>query len=363
MVGHQVSCGTVSEPLIRRGRGDPAEVEAQTPESAVCASTSPGKLHPRRSPSDALPAERDLSPAELARYARHYPIPGIGVEGQRRLAGARVLVVGAGGLGSPVLLYLAAAGVGTIGIVDDDVVDTTNLQRQVIHKMSDVGQPKVESAARAIAELNPHVAVVPHPVRLGAENALDLLRGYDLVCDGADNFPTRYLVSDAAEILGMPVVWGSILQCAGQASVFWANPPAADVCRDQGDILGIGDETPRSARGAATSAGWARSWQEESDGAGQGDAVGQERGVTLRDVFPTPPPPGSVPNATIAGVLGATAATIGSVMAAEAIKLITGAGTPLLGRLVVFDSLAMTWSEIPVRRDPNRAPVRSLAKN
>jgi adenylyltransferase/sulfurtransferase len=266
-------------------------------------------------PNGPSSAGRDLSPVELARYARHYPIPGIGQSGQRRLANARVLVVGAGGLGSPVLLYLAAAGVGTIGIVDNDVVDTTNLQRQVIHGMPDVGQAKAQSAARAIAELNPHVAVEPHAVRLTSENALDIMRGYDIVCDGADNFPTRYLVSDAAEILGLPVVWGSILQCAGQVSVFWANPPAT---------------TP---------------------------------GVTLRDVFPTPPPPGVVPNATIIGVLGAAVATIGSVMAAEAIKWITGAGEPLLGRLVVFDALAMTWSEIPVRRDPGRVPVRVLAAN
>jgi adenylyltransferase/sulfurtransferase len=250
---------------------------------------------------------RDLTDAELARYARHFPIPGFGVDGQRRLANARVLVVGAGGLGSPVLLYLAAAGVGTIGIVDDDVVDTTNLQRQVIHGVSGVGQPKADSAARAIAGLNPHVTAVPHRLRLTSENALDLLRDYDIVCDGCDNFPTRYLVSDAAEILGKPVVWGSILQCSGQVSVFWAP------------------------------------------------------GVTLRDVFPAPPPPGAVPDATIAGVLGATVATIGSVMAAEVVKLITGAGTPLLGRLVVFDSLAMTWSEISVCRDPHRPAVRALA--
>ena len=262
---------------------------------------------------------RDLTGAEADRYARHLALPGLGPEGQRRLAAARVLVVGAGGLGSPALLYLAAAGVGTIGIVDDDVVDVTNLQRQVAHGEADVGRPKTTSARATIAGLNPHVDVVEHPVRLGPDNVLDVLRGYDLVLDGADNFPTRYLVSDAAEILGLPVVWGSIDRFDGQVAVFWGAPRF------------------RTADGLAV-----------------------RRGATYRDVFPEPPPPGVVPDCATGGVLGAMCGTVGSVMATEAVKLVAGVGRPLLGRLAVYDALAPDWRELAVRPDPTREPVTEL---
>ncbi|WP_435738822.1 ThiF family adenylyltransferase [Cellulosimicrobium sp. PMB13] len=285
---------------------------------------------------------RELTTAELERYARHLSLPGVGPEGQRRLAEARVLVVGAGGLGSPALLYLAAAGVGTIGIVDDDVVDTSNLQRQVIHGGPDVGRRKVDSARDTIADVNPHVRVVEHAVRLDADNALDVLRGYDVVLDGADNFPTRYLVSDAAEVLGLPVVWGSIYRFQGQVSVFWGRPryasPVPDGAAPSGGGLAVGD-----APAPVT---------------GPGDA--DARGVTYRDVFPVPPPPGAAPDCATGGVLGAMCGTVGSVMATEAIKLVTGAGTTLLGRLAVYDALDLTWRQLTVRPDPTREPVSEL---
>lgn len=277
----------------------------------------------------------ELSTPELERYARHLALPGVGTEGQRRLAAARVLVVGAGGLGSPALLYLAAAGVGTIGIVDDDAVDTSNLQRQVIHGGSDVGRRKVDSARESIADVNPHVHVVEHALRLDADNALDVLRGYDVVLDGADNFPTRYLVSDAAEVLGLPVVWGSIYRFQGQVSVFWAAPRFA-----------VPDDAPLP------------------DAAGPDPAAGSgeqgPRGVTYRDVFPVPPPPGAAPDCATGGVFGAMCGTVGSVMATEAIKLVTGAGTTLLGRLAVYDALDLSWRQLTVRADPTREPVTAL---
>ncbi|PFG33940.1 molybdopterin-synthase adenylyltransferase MoeB [Sanguibacter antarcticus] len=253
-----------------------------------------------------------LSPTELARYARHLSLPQIGMSGQRRLKNARVLVVGAGGLGSPSLLYLAAAGVGTIGIVDDDVVDSSNLQRQVIHGTADVGRSKVESARDSVLAVNPDVDVRLHPVRLTAANALTVLEGYDLVLDGADNFATRYLVNDACTILGLPYVWGSIFRFQGQMSLFWSAPPA-----------GV-------------------------------DAV------TYRDLFPTPPPPGTVPSCAEGGVLGALCATVGSVMATEAVKLITGTGRTLLGRLAVYDALELTWRELAVEPDPALERVTEL---
>ncbi|RPF21797.1 ThiF family adenylyltransferase [Myceligenerans xiligouense] len=259
----------------------------------------------------------ELGRDELARYARHLALPGIGTDGQRRLRAARVLVVGAGGLGSPALLYLAAAGVGTIGVVDDDVVETSNLQRQVIHGQGDVGRAKTASAAATVREVNPHVHVVEHRERLTRHNALDVLAGHDLVLDGSDAFATRYLVSDAAEILGLPCVWGALHRFTGQVATFWA--------------------TPREHGGAA----------------------GRE-GVTYRDVFPVPPPPGASPDCATAGVLGAVCGTVGTVMATEAIKLITGAGRPLLGRLAVHDALEGTWRTLTVRPDPDRAPVTAL---
>lgn len=276
----------------------------------------------------------ELTTPELERYARHLALPGVGPEGQRRLAAARVLVVGAGGLGSPALLYLAAAGVGTIGIVDDDAVDTSNLQRQVIHGGSDVGRRKVDSARDTIADVNPHVHVVEHAVRLDADNALDVLRGYDVVLDGADNFPTRYLVSDAAEVLGLPVVWGSIYRFQGQVSVFWGAPRFV-----------VPDDVPRPGDPAPA-----------APGPGEHGA----RGVTYRDVFPVPPPPGAAPDCATGGVFGAMCGTVGSVMATEAIKLVTGAGSTLLGRLAVYDALDLSWRQLTVSPDPSREPVRAL---
>lgn len=249
----------------------------------------------------------DLTAEQLQRYARHLNLSGIGSTGQRRLLAARVLVVGAGGLGSPVLLYLAAAGVGTIGIVDPDLVDESNLQRQVIHGTSDVGRAKADSAAESIAAINPDVTVVRHRELLDPGNALPICRDYDLVVDGTDNFPTRYLVNDACELLGLPLVWGSILGFEGQASVFWSG-----------------------------------------------------RGPTYRDVFPTPPPPGSVPSCADGGVFGAMCGVIGSTMATEAIKLICGTGGGLLGRILVYDALTASFRTVAVRPDPTRPKVTEL---
>jgi len=249
----------------------------------------------------------ELTTEEVARYSRHLLLPDIGMEGQRRLKNARVLVMGAGGLGSPAITYLAAAGVGTIGVVDDDVVDESNLQRQVIHRTADIGRPKVDSAVDAVAALNPLVTIEPHHLRLTRENALDIVSRYDLVLDGADNFPTRYLVSDACELLGKPEVWGSVFRFDAQVSVFWAG-----------------------------------------------------QGPTYRDLFPEPPPPGAVPSCAEGGVLGAMVASVGSVMATEAVKLIVGSGRPLLGRLVVLDALDSTWRELRIAPLPGREPVTEL---
>lgn len=250
----------------------------------------------------------ELTPAEIERYSRHILIPQIGVTNQRRLKNARVLVIGAGGLGSPVLLYLAAAGVGTLGIIDNDTVELSNLQRQVIHSVTDVGRPKLESAAEAVTGLNPLVSVRLHPVWLDASNALTLFADYDLIIDGSDNFATRYLVSDAAAILGKPCVWGSILRFEGQVSVFW-----------------------------------------------------NENGPTYRDLYPEAPAAGTVPSCGEGGVFGMLCATIGSTMVAEAVKLITGVGRTLLGRVVLFDSLDSTWRELAVARDPASPPITGLA--
>src|SRR5215204_2098585 len=249
----------------------------------------------------------ELSKDEVARYSRHLIIPDVGMTGQRRLKNAKVLVVGAGGLGSPALLYLAAAGVGTLGIVDFDVVDESNLQRQIIHGQSDIGRPKSESARDSIREVNPLVRVNLHQVRLDSSNVLDIFRDYDLVVDGTDNFATRYLVNDACVLLGMPYVWGSIFRFEGQVSVFWA-----------------------------------------------------EHGPQYRDLYPEPPPPGMVPSCAEGGVLGVLCASIGSIMVTEAIKLITGIGEPLLGRLMVYDALEMTYRTIRVRKDPTAEPVTEL---
>ncbi|MEE2038625.1 adenylyltransferase/sulfurtransferase MoeZ [Nocardiopsis sp. CT-R113] len=249
----------------------------------------------------------ELTVDEVRRYSRHLIIPDVGMDGQKRLKNAKVLVVGAGGLGSPALLYLAAAGVGTLGIIDFDVVDESNLQRQVIHGQSDVGRPKAESARDSIKEVNPNVEVILHQDRLESDNALEIFAPYDLILDGTDNFATRYLVNDAAVLLNKPYVWGSIYRFDGQVSVFW-----------------------------------------------------NEYGPQYRDLYPEPPPPGMVPSCAEGGVLGVLCASIGSVMVNEAIKLITGIGDPLVGRLLIFDALEMTWREVKVRKDPDTEPVTEL---
>jgi len=244
----------------------------------------------------------DLSVDEVKRYSRHLIIPDVGMAGQKRLKNAKVLVVGAGGLGSPALLYLAAAGVGTLGIVDFDTVDESNLQRQIIHGVSDVGKSKAESARDSIAEVNPYVKVVLHKTRLESDNVMEIFEPYDLIIDGTDNFATRYLVNDACVLLHKPYVWGSIYRFDGQASVFWA-----------------------------------------------------DYGPCYRCLYPEPPPPGMVPSCAEGGVLGVLCASIGSIQVNEAIKLITGIGEPLLCSLMVYDALEMNYRKIKVRKDPNCA--------
>ncbi|BAH54669.1 adenylyltransferase/sulfurtransferase MoeZ [Rhodococcus pseudokoreensis] len=265
--------------------------------------------------TEALPPlvepDAELSRDEVARYSRHLIIPDVGMAGQKRLKNAKVLVIGAGGLGSPALLYLAAAGVGTLGIVEFDEVDMSNLQRQVIHGRSDVGRPKGESARDSIREINDNVDVRLHEFRLEPDNAVELFEQYDLILDGTDNFATRYLVNDAAVLAHKPYVWGSIYRFEGQASVFWEDAPNG-------------------------------------------------RGLNYRDLYPEAPPPGMVPSCAEGGVLGVLCASIGSIMATEAVKLITGIGESLLGRLMVYDALDMTYRTIALRRDPARTPVTEL---
>ena len=241
-----------------------------------------------------------LSPAELGRYARHLALPEVGPEGQARLKAARVLIVGAGGLGSPVALYLAAAGVGTIGLVDFDQVDASNLQRQILYGESDLGRRKTDAAAARLEDLNPHVRILRHDLRLDSDNALEVIAGYDIVVDGTDNFPTRYLVNDACVLLGKPYVYGSILRFEGQVSVF--------------------------------------------DG---------RHGPCYRCLFREPPPPGLVPSCAEGGVLGVLPGIIGSLQALEAMKLILGAGETLLGRLVLFDALELKFRELRLRKSPD----------
>jgi adenylyltransferase/sulfurtransferase len=249
----------------------------------------------------------ELTKDEVARYSRHLIIPDVGMEGQKRLKNAKVLVVGAGGLGSPALLYLAAAGVGTLGIVEFDQVDESNLHRQIIHGQSDIGRSKGESAKASIAEVNPFVRVNLHETHLTSDNALDVFRDYDLILDGTDNFATRYLVNDAAVLQGKPYVWGSIFRFEGQASVFW-----------------------------------------------------DQYGPNYRDLYPEPPPPGMVPSCAEGGVLGVLCASIGSIMVNEAIKLITGIGETLLGRLMIYDALEMSYRTVKIRKDPNAEPITEL---
>ncbi|MGI5167598.1 adenylyltransferase/sulfurtransferase MoeZ [Spirillospora sp. CA-253888] len=241
----------------------------------------------------------ELTRDEVNRYSRHLIIPDVGMAGQKRLKNAKVLCVGAGGLGSPALMYLAAAGVGTLGIIDFDVVDESNLQRQVIHRQSSLGLPKAESAAATVREINPLIDVVVHNVALDRDNVMDIFAQYDLILDGTDNFATRYMVNDAAVLLGKPYVWGSIYRFDGQASVFWA-----------------------------------------------------EHGPCYRCLYPEPPPPGMVPSCAEGGVLGVLCASIGSIQVNEAIKLLAGIGEPLVGRLMIYDALEMSYRQVKVRKDP-----------
>jgi sulfur-carrier protein adenylyltransferase/sulfurtransferase len=244
--------------------------------------------------------ESTLSPAETLRYARHIVLDDVGEAGQRKLKQAKVLIVGAGGLGSPASLYLAAAGVGTLGLVDFDDVDASNLQRQVLYGESDLGRPKLDAALARLRDLNPHIRLVAHPERLTSANALRILADYDIVLDGTDNFPTRYLVNDACVLLGKRNVYGSILKFEGQLSVFAG-----------------GDDAP-----------------------------------CYRCLFREPPPPGLVPSCAEGGVLGVLPGVIGSLQALEAIKLITGVGEPMIGRLLLFDALKLSWRELKLRRNP-----------
>ena len=240
-----------------------------------------------------------LAPPEMRRYARHLIMPEVTVEGQRKLKAARVLAIGTGGLGSPLLAYLAAAGVGRLGIVDFDRVDESNLQRQIIHRQTSIGHPKVESAKRTILEINPHIEVETHEVALRSDNALELFRPYDVIVDGTDNFPTRYLVNDACALLGKPNVYGSIFRFEGQCTVFWA-----------------------------------------------------DQGPCYRCLYPEPPPPGSVPSCAEGGVLGILPGVIGVLQAIETVKLILGIGDVLLGRLLLFDALKMRFREMKLRKNP-----------
>ena len=247
------------------------------------------------------PAE-SLTLDEVRRYSRHLIIPDVAMAGQKRLKNAKVLCVGAGGLGSPALMYLAAAGVGTLGIVEFDTVDESNLQRQIIHGQSDVGRLKAESAADSVREINPYVNVVIHNTALNNDNVFEIFGQYDLIVDGTDNFATRYMVNDACVLLGKPYVWGSIYRFDGQASVFWS-----------------------------------------------------QYGPCYRCLYPEPPPPGMVPSCAEGGVLGVLCASIGSIQVTEAIKVLTGVGEPLVGSLMVYDALEMTYRKIKVRKDPNCA--------
>jgi molybdopterin/thiamine biosynthesis adenylyltransferase/rhodanese-related sulfurtransferase len=244
-------------------------------------------------PADSLTIE------EVRRYSRHLIIPDVAMSGQKRLKNAKVLAIGAGGLGSPVLMYLAAAGVGTLGIVEFDVVDESNLQRQIIHGQSDIGRSKAQSARDSIHEINPLVKVVLHEERLENDNVFEIFNQYDLIVDGTDNFATRYLVNDACVLLGKPYVWGSIYRFDGQASVFWA-----------------------------------------------------DNGPCYRCLYPEPPPPGMVPSCAEGGVLGVLCASIGSIQATEAIKLLTGIGETLVGRLMIYDALEMSYRTVKIRKDP-----------
>jgi molybdopterin/thiamine biosynthesis adenylyltransferase/rhodanese-related sulfurtransferase len=259
-------------------------------------SAAPVKLPPLVEPAGELTVD------EVRRYSRHLIIPDVAMDGQKRLKNAKVLCVGAGGLGSPALMYLAAAGVGTLGIVEFDTVDESNLQRQIIHGQSDIGRSKAESARDSVREINPYVNVVLHEERLDSENVMEIFAQYDLIVDGTDNFATRYLVNDACVLLNKPYIWGSIYRFDGQASVFWS-----------------------------------------------------EYGPCYRCLYPEPPPPGMVPSCAEGGVLGVLCASIGSIQVTEAIKVLTGIGESLVGRLMIYDALEMTYRTVKVRKDPECA--------
>ena len=258
-----------------------------------------GRITPMKTPPLVTPGPA-LTVAEVRRYSRHLIIPDVAMAGQQRMMSAKVLCVGAGGLGSPALMYLAAAGIGTLGIVEYDTVDESNLQRQIIHGQSDIGKSKAQSAKEKIAEINPYVNVITHETRLDNSNVMEIFSQYDIIVDGTDNFATRYLVNDACVLLKKPYVWGSIYRFDGQASVFWA-----------------------------------------------------EYGPCYRCLYPEPPPPGMVPSCAEGGVLGVLCATIGSIQTTEAIKVLTGVGEPLIGSLMVYDALDMSFRKIKVRKDPN----------
>ncbi len=285
-------------PAIAGGMAAPA-VEKPGAEPAGARRERDGRIPPVASIAEGTA----LSHEEIRRYSRHLIVPEVGMEGQKRLKSSSVLLVGAGGLGAPLALYLAAAGVGRIGIVDFDVVDESNLQRQVIHGTSSVGRSKLDSAKERILDINPHVQVDTYEFPLTSENALDVLRPYDVIVDGTDNFPTRYLVNDACVLLGKPNVYGSIFRFEGQVSVFWA-----------------------------------------------------EHGPCYRCLYPEPPPPGLVPSCAEGGVLGILPGTIGTLQATETIKLLLGIGEPLIGRLLLYDALKMRFRELRLRRDP-QCPV------
>src|SRR3954468_18118391 len=286
------------KPAGRRGR---VTLLSRRTEAPVRAAVGRQEEQPVSLPPLVEPAA-DLSIDEVRRYSRHLIIPDVGMDGQKRLKNAKVLAVGAGGLGSPVLMYLAAAGVGTLGIVEFDVVDESNLQRQIIHGQSDVGRSKAESARDSVTEINPLIQVNLHEERLDSSNVMELFSQYDLIVDGTDNFATRYLVNDACVLLNKPYVWGSIYRFDGHVSVFW-----------------------------------------------------NEHGPNYRALYPVPPPPGMVPSCAEGGVLGVLCATVGAIQATEAVKLITGIGEPLVGELMVYDALDMEYRKIKVRKDPECA--------
>lgn len=258
--------------------------------------------------------KKQLSTQEQLRYGRHFTLPGIGEEGQRRLANAKVLSIGAGGLGSPLLLYLSAAGVGTLGIIDHDTVEYSNLQRQIIHNNNTINTPKTHSAQQRIHELNPHTNVHTYHEKLNADNAEYIIKNYDLIIDGSDNFATKYLTNDICEHLNKPLIWGSISQYTAQISLFWAHPKHLNTTQ-------------------------------------------HTQGTTLRDLYPQIPAADSIPTCAQSGVLGSLCGTIGSIMATEAIKLITGVPEPLLGKLWMYNSRTHTTKTLNITPDPHRTPT------